>query len=54
MGANYLQGFVNSKKEFGFAYKVKVSNSATLNLGLASYLNKEHRINTQFGYKLQV
>jgi len=54
LGANYLQGFVNSRKEFGLAYKVKVSNSATLNLGLASYLNDEQRINTEFGYKLQV
>ena len=37
MGANYLQAFVNSRKEYGFAYKVKVSDSATLNLGLSSY-----------------
>lgn len=54
MGANYLQGFVNSRKEYGLAYKVKVSDSATLNLGLSSYLNDEQRPNTQFGYKLQV
>eukprot|EP01084_Bolivina_argentea_P286186 490908_1 len=54
LGANYLQGFVNSRKEWGLAYKVKVSSSATLNLGVASYLNDEQRINTEFGYKLQV
>jgi len=54
VGANYLQGFVNSRKEWGLAYKVAVSNSATLNLGVASYLNDEQRLNTQFGYKLQV
>eukprot|EP01084_Bolivina_argentea_P317579 550640_1 len=45
LGANYLQGFANSRKEWGFAYKVKVSDSATLNLGVASYLNADQRIN---------
>eukprot|EP01083_Nonionella_stella_P028825 79433_1 len=54
MGANYLHGFVNSRKEWGLAYKVKVSDAATLNLGVASYLNDESRMNTEFGYKLQV
>ena len=54
MGANYLQAFVNSQKEFGFAYKVKVSDSAKLNLGVASYLNDDQRLNTTFGYKLEV
>jgi hypothetical protein len=54
LGANYFQGFANSRKEWGLAYKVKVSDSATLNLGVASYLNDEQRINTQFGYKLQI
>ena len=54
MGSNYLQGFVNSRKEWGLAYKVKVSDSATVNLGVSSYLNDEDRMNTQFGYKLQV
>lgn len=51
---NYLQVFVNSKKEWGMAYKVKVSQAATLNLGVAAYLNSDLRMDTQFGYKLQV
>eukprot|EP00484_Ammonia_sp_Unknown_P029158 CAMPEP_0197024560 /NCGR_PEP_ID=MMETSP1384-20130603/5075_1 /TAXON_ID=29189 /ORGANISM="Ammonia sp." /LENGTH=300 /DNA_ID=CAMNT_0042452961 /DNA_START=62 /DNA_END=964 /DNA_ORIENTATION=+ len=54
LGANYMQGFVNSRKEYGLAYKVKVSDSATLNLGLSSYLSDEQRMETRFGYKLQV
>ena len=49
-----MQAFVNSRKEWGLAYKVKVSDSATLNLGVCSELNKEQRMNTRFGYKLQV
>jgi len=53
-GGNYLQAFVNSKKEYGLAYKVKVSQAATLNLGLAGFLNDDLRLNTEFGYKLQV
>jgi hypothetical protein len=54
LGSNYLQAFVNSRKEYGLAYKVKVSDSAALNLGLSSYLNDEQRMETRFGYKLQV
>lgn len=54
LGANYFQGFMNSRKEWGLAYKVKVSDSATLNLGVSSYLNDEQRVDTRFGYKLQV
>merc|ERR1712228_91051 len=54
LGANYMQAFVNSRKEWGMAYKVKVSDAATLNLGVCSSLNKEQRMNTRFGYKLQV
>merc|ERR1712176_991034 len=54
LGANYFQGFMNSRKEWGMAYKVKVSDSATLNLGVSSYLNDEQRVDTRFGYKLQV
>ena len=54
LGANYLQAFVDSKKQFGMAYKVKISDSATLNLGLSSTLNREKRMETAFGYKLQV
>lgn len=54
LGGNYLQAFVNSRKEWGMAYKVKVSAAATLNLGVAAFLNDDMRVNTQFGYKLQV
>jgi len=54
VGKNELQGFVNSQKEWGMAYKVKVSDAATVNLGVACYLNSEQRMATQFGYKLQV
>ena len=54
LGSNYLQAFVNSQKEWGMAYKVKVSDAASLNLGVSSFLNKDQRMATQFGYKLQV
>lgn len=54
LGSNYLQAFVNSHKEWGMAYKVKVSDAANLNLGVSSYLNNDQRMATQFGYKLQV
>ena len=54
LGSNYLQAFVNSQKEWGMAYKVKVSDTASLNLGVSSFLNNEQRMATQFGYKLQV
>jgi len=52
-GGNYLQAFVNSRKEWGMAYKVKVSQGVNLNLGVAAFLN-DGRMDTQFGYKLQV
>jgi len=35
------------------AYKVKVSQGVNLNLGVAAFLN-DGRMDTQFGYKLQV
>jgi len=54
MGGNYLQAFVNSHKEWGMAYKVKVSDGVNLNLGVSSFLNSDARMATQFGYKLQL
>jgi len=54
LGANYMQAFVNSRKEWGMAYKVKVSDAATLTMGVSSELDKQQKINTRFGYKLQV
>jgi len=54
MGSNYLQAFVNSHKEWGMAYKVKVSDGVNLNLGVSSFLNSDARMATQFGYKLQL
>eukprot|EP00485_Elphidium_margaritaceum_P001846 CAMPEP_0202695374 /NCGR_PEP_ID=MMETSP1385-20130828/8976_1 /ASSEMBLY_ACC=CAM_ASM_000861 /TAXON_ID=933848 /ORGANISM="Elphidium margaritaceum" /LENGTH=303 /DNA_ID=CAMNT_0049351387 /DNA_START=45 /DNA_END=956 /DNA_ORIENTATION=- len=54
LGANYLQAFVNSRKEWGMAYKVRVSDTASLNLGVSSFLSADQRSDTKFGYKLSV
>jgi len=54
LGSNYLQAFVNSRKEWGMAYKVKVNEAASLNLGVCSFMGSNGMLASQFGYKLQV
>lgn len=54
VGSNFLQGFLNSRKEWGLAYKVKVNDAATVNLGVASFIGENGGVSTKFGYKLSV
>jgi hypothetical protein len=55
VNANYLQAYIDSRKQWGFSYKVNVSATATLTLGVSSFLNKQEReAITRFGYKFSV
>ena len=49
-----LKGFMNNRREYGLTYETKISPSLGIQFGLATFLDKQSRANTRFGYKLSL
>jgi len=49
-GGHYLQGFFNTKKEYGVSYNIAVSTGISVNVGVSSFL-EANKLNTRLGYK---
>ena len=52
LGDATLKGFMNNRREYGVTYETKINPSLGITFGLATFLDKQSRPNTKFGYKL--
>jgi len=52
LGDSFVKGFMNNRREYGLTYEAKINPSLGITFGLASFLDRQQRANTKFGYKV--